>query len=122
MRKSRILLAMHFLFKGNIFTCKSRIGRVKDILYGKKKYHLVEPSYDWSETIDHKMRAVKYRKVYCWYGRIRSPFRRSHHKGIEFEDGTILKYERIEQYLNDIRYKDYAECDGTCIGQACCNA
>ncbi|QVW56223.1 hypothetical protein pEaSNUABM6_00087 [Erwinia phage pEa_SNUABM_6] len=106
MRKSRLLLALKFLFKGNIFKCRHRMGRVKDFLYGPKKYHLTEPRCLWDETLDHKFRVVRYRRVYCWYGRLYSPFRRTHHKGLELENGVIVPHETIAEYLAALKKAD----------------
>ncbi|ANZ48647.1 hypothetical protein BIZ83_gp206 [Erwinia phage vB_EamM_ChrisDB] len=87
---------------------KTVLARLKNKLFGRKRYHLIEPYTVWVDRmIDDEV--VSYRKVYYYYGRKNSPFHRKYGKGIQVSGHGIQGYETIEAYIDDLKFTKYTD-------------
>ncbi len=98
-----LLLMVKTFYVGQKVLTHFRIKRWKDFLFGEKTLHLVEPYTEWATRVDYKMRTYEYRKVYYWRGRLRSPFHRTHGRGIQLNDGVIVPHETAEAWQDALQ-------------------
>ena len=84
------------------------VKRLKDKLFGRKRYHLIEPYTVWA---DRKLNGevISYRKVYYCHGRKNSPFHRRYGKGIQVSGHGIQPYESFELYAEDKAFDEYMD-------------
>lgn len=101
MKNLRLMLKTFYV--GQKVLMHFRIKRCKDVLFGEKKLHLVEPYTDWADRVDYKLEPYQYRKVYYWRGRTRSPFHRTYGKGIQLGDGVIVPHESAEAWQDALQ-------------------
>lgn len=82
------------------------LKKLKDKLFGRKRYHLIEPMTVWVDRVVCG-ETLSYRKVYYFYGRKNSPFHRRYGKGIQISGKGIQGYETVEAYADDQDFTKY---------------